>query len=368
MNSELQNTLVNILTKAASPSNEIQQEVLRTIDALAPTDDFASALAFLLSRRTDVPAEVRQRAGLLLKTCISRDFPSIHAPEVRELVVDAISDLNPIIRKTAGNVITALVTRSASVPCSRVLHVLLKLFVESTPDIVEGAFDAILKICEDMIELWRQISISFNTEELGVPTENAKILLPDFLEFSNSVLLPAILSHPNARMKVILLNVFATNFLFFPNHALARHLPSYYDVLGRWAASETQPDTVAHICKGLTYIASHHPDLYANSLAAVMNFVLQASKNESYSVRLDALQFWPVVSLNSEWLHMLQPLLPDLLSILLDNMVYSQEDYLGMDEAILNEENASIPDRPEEMAPRFHKEDSAEEEDDDDKE
>ena len=363
MDLNLQQTLIDVLTSAASPSNEVQQQVMITIDNAAPSPSFAPALAYILSKRPDIPVEVRQRAGLLLKTSVSRGFPSIHAPEVREYVLAAIADSDATIRKTAGNVITALVTCSPGVPSSGVLNVLLKSFVESSSTISEGSFDAIVKICEDIIDVWKQVTISAvdNVEAAG-------ILVPDFLSFANTHLIPVTLQHPNAKLKVTLMNLFATNFLFFPSHALATHLVPYYEMLGCLASSEKDPETVGHVCKGLTYIARHHPDLYATSLHAVLSFVLIASKNPSYTVRLDALQFWPVACVTPEWTLTLQSILSELLPILIDNMVYSQEDYLAMDEAVLNEEDASVPDRPEEMAPRFHKEDGADEDAEDEKE
>jgi transportin-1 len=117
------------------------------------------------------------------------------------------------------------------------------------------------------------------------------------------------------------------------------------------------------VCKGLVYIAQHHPALFGGSLPVVIQFLLVSSRHTVYRIRLEALQFWPIAIMNGDWLPLVQTVVPDLLPILMDNMIYSQEDFLNMDEGLLVDDDATVPDRAEDMAPRFHKESSDDGED-----
>lgn len=358
MDTEFLNQLTHVLSNAASPSNEVQLKVMKAVDEMSSRPDFCDALGYILANPTSAAIEIRQRAGLLLKTAITRVPCGNQTSGVRELALRSISDPELVIRKTGSSIITTLVTTSPSLPCSDVLEALSGMLTSDSVALAAGAYDAVLKICEDLIELWRQSSID-KAPESG---ESPKILLDDFLRFSECKLIPLIFTLQSAANKIKLLNLFASNFLFFPKHPLERHLIPYFQCLGQMAATERAPETVGEVCKGLVYIARHHPDMYAGSLAAVLQFMLNASRSPEYSVRLDALHFWPVAMTNGDWVPQIQPALAELLPVLLDNMVYSQEDYLNMDEAILTEDNATVPDRPEDMAPRFHKEKENEDE------
>jgi transportin-1 len=345
--------IAEVLLKASSPSNEVQQYVMRAIEELSKQPDFATALGFILVSPSVTTVDVRQRAGLLLKASLSRGSIQYNPLELREVGVKAIADSDASIRKTGGSIITTLVTTSPHLPCSDVLRLLATLMMDPSPVVSHGAFDAIMKITEDVVEMWRTKSVQ--KFECGADTES-RIMIDDFINYSSSEFVPLILTLTDTNKRISLLNAFALNFLFFPNHPLDKHLGSYFQTLGELAAKETNPDTVSKVCKGLVYIGQHHPDMYSGALGAVIEFMLRVSKSPEYNVRLDSLQFWPVVITNAEWVPQLQPHLPQLLPILLDNMIYSQEDFLNMDEGLLAEDDARVPDRAEDMAPRFHKE------------
>jgi len=359
MDQSFLNELTNVLVNAASPSNEIQSQVMRSIESMSCRNDFGIHLAAILGDSHSDMIEVRQRAGLLLKSSVGRGAVNPGDQDVRAKVLSALIDTSPVIRKTAGSITSTMVLAARSVPCSDILGTLLMMLNKPDAQIADGAFDALSKICEDLIQLWRQNAIASPEDS----SEDNSIILNDFMKFAEEKLIPSLLSSGPSR-NIIILNSFALNFLFFPNHPLGKFLLSYFERLGSWAASETQPDILVQICKGLTYIAQHHPDLYSSSLPVVIMFMLRATRHTEFDVRLEALQFWPVVCLNSDWIPQLQAFFADLLPLLLENMVYTEEDYLAMDEAVLADDNAAVPDRPEEIAPRFHKEKEDEADDD----
>jgi transportin-1 len=350
--------LHGILVNAGSPSNEVQAHVLKTINSMSLRSDFGSHLALILGDSQSDSLEVRQRAGLLLKSSVTRGTVDPGDTGIRSSVLGSLVDPSSVIRKTAGSIISSMVLAARSVPCSDVLGTLLVMLNSTEPHVADGAFDALSKICEDLIQLWRQKALATPDEA----SDDNSVILNDFMAFSDEKLIPNLLSMSSGR-NLVILNSYALNFLFFPNHPLGKFLLTYFNRLGTLAASETQPMILVQICKGLTYIAQHHPDLYSTSLPAVISFMLRSTHHRECDVRLDALQFWPVVCLNSEWIPQLEPFLPELLPVLLEHMVYTEDDYLAMDEAVLADDNAQIPDRPEEIAPRFHKEKDGDDED-----
>ena len=350
--------LHGVLVNAGSPSNDVQAHVLKTINSMSLRSDFGPHLAAILSDAHSEFLEVRQRAGLLLKSSVTRGTVDPGDMDIRSRVLSSLTDKSSVIRKTAGSIISSMVLAARSAPCSDVLGTLIAMLNSSESHVSDGAFDALSKICEDLIQMWRQKAISTPDE----PVEDYSVILDDFMAFSGQTLVPNLLLMSSGR-NMIILNSFALNFLFFPNHPLGKFLLTYFERLGTLAASESEPLILVQICKGLTYIAQHHPDLYSTSLPAVISFMLTSTRHKECDVRLEALQFWPVVCLNSEWIPQLEPFLPELLPILLEHMVYTEDDYLAMDETVLADDNAQVPDRPEEIAPRFHKEKDSDEED-----
>jgi transportin-1 len=348
--------LITVLKSADSPSNQVQQEVMRAMNEASARADFGHSLAFILATGEVAPLDVRQRAGLLLKSQLACGTipPSIKG--VRELSLQALADAHAVIRRTGGSIITTLVTMDRDSGCSDVLRVLVGMLSDQQTQVSEGAFDAISKICEDLVDVWRQTSIEHTEQSASIR---------DFITFSKSELVPAILRWHTPK-RIVLLNIFALNFLLFPNQPLSEFLVPYFETVGQLAASEKDPEVTVAVCKGLAYICQQHPDLIGSALGGVFSFVLSASKHTERSIRLEGIQFWTIASLNADWLPHLRGLLPELLPILLQNMIYSQEDYLAMDDAVLSDDNAAVPDRPEEMAPRFHKEKGDGEDDDDD--
>ena len=173
MDTEFLNQLTHVLSNAASPSNEVQLKVMKAVDEMSSRPDFCDALGYILANPTSAAIEIRQRAGLLLKTAITRVPCGNQTSGVRELALRSISDPELVIRKTGSSIITTLVTTSPSLPCSDVLEALSGMLTSDSVALAAGAYDAVLKICEDLIELWRQSSIDKAPESGESPRRSA---------------------------------------------------------------------------------------------------------------------------------------------------------------------------------------------------
>jgi len=140
----------------------------------------------------------------------------------------------------------------------------------------------------------------------------------------------------------------------------------YIDVIGTLANDNT-PEVLTCVCKGFASVVENGWSCLTDQhYEIILKFMLKAAQNPDYNVRLEALAVWGhCVDSHCTW-HIVQPLLTELVPTLLQNMVYSNADYMCMEQAQLDDDNAASPDAPDEIKPRFHKDKKDVDEDDDD--
>jgi hypothetical protein len=98
-----------LLELAASPSNEAQINAMAAVEKFSLRKDFGAVLGTILCRDDIFDTDVRQRAGLLLKTLLSRAVVDATNIELREIVLRALADKQRVIRNTAGNIISVMI-------------------------------------------------------------------------------------------------------------------------------------------------------------------------------------------------------------------------------------------------------------------
>lgn len=87
----------------------------------------------------------------------------------------------------------------------------------------------------------------------------------------------------------------------------------------------------------------------------IFDLFVKSSADPKYEVRLAALKFWAKIIEDSSALPHLEKILPQLVPILVENTVYTPADYAALDQAQLEEDNASVSDDSHSLVPRFHK-------------
>eukprot|EP00913_Durusdinium_trenchii_P011421 g10725.t1 len=65
-------------------------------------------------------------------------------------------------------------------------------------------------------------------------------------------------------------------------------------------------------------------------------------------VRVEALEVWTPCTNSPMLVQCVWSLLTDLIPVLLENMVYSQADYMAMEHAMWEDDNAAVPDAAQE--------------------
>eukprot|EP00439_Symbiodinium_sp_Y106_P043110 s2379_g5.t1 len=153
------------------------------------------------------------------------------------------------------------------------------------------------------------------------------------------------------------LNHFALNWAFhepkFP--ALQPFAGQYLEVLGV-LANDQDANVLKDVCKGFVCVIENQWSCITEHLAnVVLQYMLKACKHPEYVVRVEALEVWTPCTNSAMLVQCVWSLLNDLIPVLLDNMVYSQADYLGMDNDIFEDDNAAVPDDSQDIRPRNHK-------------
>ncbi|PFH34864.1 HEAT repeat-containing protein [Besnoitia besnoiti] len=419
--------IVGLFEKAGSTDNAVQQHVAQAFQTLNAMLDAPCYLTEILSS-TRLPSDVRQLAGLTLKSNLQQKQPQSLPPFVslyiRPRLLAAIEENDKNVRSAAGSAITCLLSLEGIGAWPEALERLFQLLDDPREDVVDGAFSALSKIVEDAFPALLYLGAS--RAEAGTQGAAAKADLPNetaaaarggdalpngrgggtekgagaedgkdeelFAQFCVAHLLPklftlALPAHkPTVRRHAVAcLGHFAQNRAFAPQEIFESFFPRYWQLLGQ-LAQEADSEMTRFVVQGMVQVVEVRPDVVFNMTSgeAVLSFMVRCCGHEDYRVRLDAVEFWPVLLRDSGYhqplhdyrdraLELLRQQLPTLLPLLVRNTTYHEYDYLSMDASQLEDDNAEVADEARDIKPRFHRQnngagaaecdDAAEEED-----
>ena len=86
--------------------------------------------------------------------------------------------------------------------------------------------------------------------------------------------------------------------------------------------TQKDPETLKRVCQGMVYLVENHTNIIGQSMEVVLRFMLKASQHAEYQVRLEALEVWSHCAHVPAAYNLLRAMLPDLVPVLLNNMVY----------------------------------------------
>jgi len=283
---------------------------------------------------------VRSAAAVMLKNNIRTGYKTIPADSlslVRSSVPLALQDKNQSIRSYAGNVITEIVTRGGILGWPQLLPELLALIGNEsgtvTPETQEGAMAALAKVCED------------NKKMLDKDYQGQRpltFIIPKLIEFT-----------ANEKAKVRSLALGTIN-AFIPQKPQAL-LISIDDLLNRLfqLANDPSADVRRQVCRAFVQIVEIRPDKILPHIEGLVDYMIaQQRKIEDEDLACDAAEFWLTVGEHNELWKSLGPYLHKIIPVLLESMVYSDED-IAMLEGGGND--ADEEDRAEDIKPKFAK-------------
>ncbi len=278
---------------------------------------------------------IRYSAAINLKNYIKlsyRSIPKQALAYIKSSVVQALQDPNPQLRGFAGTVITEIVQQGGLLEWPEILSDLISLVNNGTQDVPleaqEGAMSALAKLCEDNKKL-------LNREVQG--QQPLATLIPMLLKFTD---------HTDSRIRRFALQ---TLNVFIPQKpkALISVLDSYLARLFQ-LANDPNAEVRRIVCQSLVQLVDTRADLLAPHVEGLVNYILAQQQNrDDTELALDAAGFWLNIG---ELRNAMGPYLPRVIPVLLQGMIYSEED---VERLAGEEDDAEEEDRAEDVKPQF---------------
>ncbi|KAI9741752.1 MAG: hypothetical protein M1834_000138 [Cirrosporium novae-zelandiae] len=281
---------------------------------------------------------IRASAGINLKNALRTAYRTISPSNqsyIRSSLLVALQDPNSQIRSFAGNVMTEIVRQGGILDWPELIPDLLFLIANengsTNHQAQEGAMASLEKICEDNRKL-------LDKEYNGQRPLN--VLIPKLLEFTASPLIK-VRSSALSTVKV-----------FLPQKPQAI-MTAIDDLLSRLfqLAGDKSTEVRRKVCQLFLQIVEIRPDKVEPHMEGLVDYMLvQQSNGEDDDLSLDAAEFWLGVGEHDQLRMRLGPYLDKIIPVLLESMIYSQDDIIRLENA---GDDASQEDRPEDIKPQF---------------
>lgn len=289
----------------------------------------------MLTKLTTEDEPTRSLSGLILKNNI-RVHGAALQPAIVEYIkqecLNAIGDPSPLIRATVGILITTISSKGGLQHWPQLLPALCEMLDSADYNVCEGSFGALQKICEDSAE-------ALDSPELNRPLN---IMIPKFLQFFKHSS-PKIRSHAIACINQFIIN---------RTQALMLHIDTFIENLFHLSADEDH-EVRKNVCRGLVMLLEVRMDRLIPHMNQIIEYMLLRTQDQDDSVALEASEFWLTLAEQGICKEVLAPHLARLAPILVNGMRYSEIDVILLKGGI--EEDEMIPDREEDIKPRFHR-------------
>lgn len=335
------------MLRESTDGSSNQEKVYARLQTYATRGDFNNYLAYILARGASavdgvgpaapgsgVNAEsVRQAAGLLLKNNLKSLYKNL-APDIRAYInnelLSAIGDDSRLVRSAVAVCITAIVSKAGLQVWPDLFPTLVSCLDSNHDSFLDGALHALSKICEDAPDLLDQD-----------PSQPLDVIIPKLLAF---------FQHPSDAVRIKVVHIL-NQFLLVMPPALNDNIDAYLAALFR-VAEDASFEVRKRVCSAICMLLETKPEALAPHMPNIVAYMVNASRDSSPLVALEACEFWSAYATVPSAAPTLRTSLPTLVPILLDNMVYSKEDRAVF--AMEQEEDDMVPDRPQDARPRFH--------------
>ncbi|XVE67197.1 hypothetical protein DITRI_Ditri08aG0140800 [Diplodiscus trichospermus] len=344
--------ICGLLEQQISPSSSADKsQIWQQLQHYSQFPDFNNYLVFILARAEGKSVEIRQAAGLLLKNNLRHAFKLMapaHLQYIKSELLPCLGAADKHIRSTVGTIVTVVVQLGGILGWPELLQALVNCLDSNDLNHMEGAMDALSKICEDIPQV-------LDSEVPGLAERPINIFLPRLFQFFQS---------PHASLRKLSLGSVNQYIMLMPS-ALYTSMDKYLQGLFV-LANDPAPEVRKLVCAAFVQLIEVHPSFLEPHLKNVIEYMLQVNKDTDDEVALEACEFWSAYCDAQLPPENLREYLPRLIPILLSNMVYADDDESLVDA----EEDESLPDRDQDLKPRFHTSrfhgsDDAEDDDDD---
>ncbi|CAG5107158.1 Similar to TNPO1: Transportin-1 (Homo sapiens), partial [Cotesia congregata] len=328
--------ILTLLRESQSPDTATQRAVQQKLEELNKFPDFNNYLIFVLTKLTseaDVPT--RSLSGLILKNNVRTHYHKF-LPEVTNFIkqecLSAVGDPDPMIRATVGILITTIASKGEVSTWPELLPSLCQMLDSQDYNVCDGSFSALQKICEDSAEL-------LDSDTVNRPLN---VFIPKFLQFFRH-------SSPKIRSHAI---ACVNQFIVSRSQVLMLHIDSFLENLFHLATDE-DPEVTKNVCRAFVMLLEVQIDRLIPHMHNIIEYMLVRTQDEKPPVALEACEFWLSLAEQDMCRQALAPYLPRLVPVLVSGMKYSDMDIIMLKANV--EEDEMIPDREEDIRPRFHK-------------
>lgn len=167
-------------------------------------------------------------------------------------------------------------------------------------------------------------------------------MIPKFLQFFKHSS-PKIRSHAIACINQFIIN---------RTQALMMHIDTFIENLFH-LSTDVDHDVRKNVCRGLVMLLEVRMDRLVPHMNQIVEYMLQRTQDPDETVALEASEFWLTLAEQPICKEVLTPHLARLAPILVHGMRYSEIDVILLKGDV--EEDEMIPDREEDIKPRFHR-------------
>ncbi|KAL0373186.1 UNVERIFIED_CONTAM: Transportin-1, partial [Sesamum calycinum] len=208
------------------------------------------------------------------------------------------------------------------------LHALVKCLDSNDVNLMEGAMDALSKICEDVPQV-------LDSDIPGLSERPINAFLPRFLQLFQS---------PNTTLRKLSLSSVNEYIMLMPT-VLYMSMDKYLQGLFI-LANDPAPEVRRLVCAAFVQLIEVRSAVLEPHLRNVIEYMLLVNKDSSDEVALEACEFWSA--------YCEAELPPENLREFLPHFALKHA-YADDDESLLEaEEDGSLPDRDQDLKPRFH--------------
>lgn len=283
---------------------------------------------------------IRSSAAINLKNSIKTNYKTLPLEVqayIRNVALSCLQDSNSQIRNFAGSVITEVVQRGGVLGWPELLPELLALASNergnTSTAAQEGAMGALAKVCEDSKKL-------LDKEYQG--RRPLDVIIPRLLGVTSS---------PLAKVRAFAL---ASINSFIPQkpHAVVSYIDQLLERLFQ-LANDPSDDVRRNVCRSFVQLVDIRPDKVRPFMGDLVDYmVLQQRNTDDPDLALDAAEFWLCIGENEQLSATLGPFLNKIVPVLLESMVYDEEDVMRLEG---DADDADFEDRPEDLKPQFAK-------------
>jgi transportin-1 len=282
--------------------------------------------------------QARAAAAIMLKNDIRQSYkamPESTKSYIQSIILVGLQDPSSQMRGYAGNVITEVVRQGGIMGWPQVLSELITMVGNAdgsaSTQAQEGGMSALLKICEDHRR-------ALDKEYQG--QRPLSFIFPKLLELTGSPL-------PRVRADAIAsINVFIPDKLQVVEENIDVLLQRLFAV-----AADPSEEVRKHVCRAFVHVADIAPEKMLPHMEGLVDYMVTQQRNTSNAeLALDAAEFWLCVGEDERMQEHLGPHLPKIVPVLLESMVYSEDEVLRLEG---EEEDYNVEDREQDIRPNF---------------